>query len=159
MTPSAPLPQTSGTFAARYIVPVPAELADAAIYPVDHVDWEVAAGAVNLHYDLPEGLVGGLVPVSLSGPLAAGDTMIEVAGDNATGVCVATDSTVTCREEFFGLGALPLSMAVVTERAALEYSGPAADRQAVAGLFDTDPIGFVEIDLDSPVLDDHGTDN
>lgn len=159
LTPDQPLPAASGTYAGRYLVPAPAELAEAASYPIDHVDWEVEGGAVNLHYDLPEGLVGGAIPVSLAGPLAPGDRMIELSGEVATGVCVASLSTITCREEFFGLGELPIDMAVVTERAALEYAGPAAHRQELARLFDADPIGFVEIDLDAPVVDDTGDDD
>lgn len=159
MTPDAPLPLVSGTYAGRYLVPAPAELADAASYPIDHVDWEVEAGAVNLHYDLPEGLVGGAIPISLAGSLSAGDRTVELAGEVATGLCVATSTTVTCREDFFGLGELPIDMGVVTERAALEYAGPAADREQLAILFDADPIGFVEIDLETPVLDDRGGDD
>lgn len=159
MTPSAPLPQVSGTYAGRYVVPAPAELADAATYPIDHVEWEVEAGIVNLHYDLPEGLVGGPIPISLAGALGAGDRSVELAGDVATGLCVASAVTVTCREEFFGLGELPISTTVVAERAALEYAGPAAHRQELAILFDADPIGFVEIDLQSPVVDDGGGDD
>lgn len=159
MTPSDPLPLVSGTYAGHYLVPAPAELADAATYPIDHVDWEVEGGSVNLHYDLPEGLVGGAIPVSLAGPLSPGDRMVELDGDVATGVCVATATTVTCREEFFGLGDLPICMTVVTERAAAEYAGPAAHRQQLAVLFDADPIGFVQIDLESPVLDRPGDDD
>lgn len=151
MTPDAPLPRTSGVYAGRYLVPAPAELADAAAYPIDHVEWEVEDGVVNLHYDLPEGLVGGAIPVSLAGDIPAGARTVELAGDTATGLCVATGTAVTCREDFFGLGSLPVSMAVVTERAAIEYAGPAAHREELAILFDADPIGFVEIDLQSPV--------
>jgi hypothetical protein len=50
-------------------------------------------------------------------------------------------------------------MSVVTERAALEYAGPVAHRQELALLFDADPIGFVVIDLESPVLDRPGNDD
>lgn len=99
MTPSAPLPQVSGNYAGRYLVPAPAELADAAPYPIDHVEWEVEGGVVNLHYDLPEGLVGGPIPVSLAGSLAPGARMVELEGDVATGMCVATTTTVTCHED------------------------------------------------------------
>lgn len=154
LTPDAPLPQMSGVHAGRYLVPAPAELAEAAIYPIDHVEWEVEDGLVNLHYDLPEGLVGGAIPVSLAGELSAGATTVELSGDTATGLCVASASLVTCREDFFGLGSLPVSMAVVTARAGIEYAGPAAHREELARLFDADPIGFVEIDLDSLVAGD-----
>lgn len=50
-------------------------------------------------------------------------------------------------------------MTVVNERAALEYAGPAVHRQELARLFDADPIGFVEIDLESPVVDDTADDD
>lgn len=159
MTPDAPLPRASGVYAGRYLVPAPAELADAASYPIDHVEWEVEAGVVNLHYDLPVGLVGGTLPVSLAGEVPAAARTVELAGDTASGMCVATATAVTCREDFFGLGELPISMAVVTERAAAEYAGPAAHREELAILFDADPIGFVEIDLETPVVDDGGGDD
>jgi len=156
LTPGDPLPATTGSYLGRYQVPTSAELAAAATYPVDHVDWTVAAGVVTLHYQLPDGLVGGRIDVTFTGTLPSGGTVVDLAGAVGTGTCVATATTVTCREEFTDLGTLPISMAVVEQVAAMQYAGPVADRVAVAGVFSSDPIGLVEIDLQSPIVDDSG---
>lgn len=153
-TPADALPAVTGTYVGRYLVPVPDELAPAATYSVDHVDWEVQGSAVKLQYDLPEGLVGGRIRVVLDGTLDAGATTMDVAGELATGHCVGSSDLVSCREEFFGLPALPIDMAVVQEAAALEYAGAVADREEVARLFGSDPIGIVELDLTRPVARD-----
>jgi hypothetical protein len=72
------------------------------------------------------------------------------------GSCVAAQTTITCQEHFSNLGVLPISMAVVEAVAATEYTGPVADRARVATVFSSDPIGIVDFDLQSPVVDDHG---
>jgi hypothetical protein len=130
------------------------ELAPAATYPVDHVEWEVEGRRVKLHYDLPEGLVGGRITVELIGTLEADATMMDVAGDIATGHCVGSPEVVSCREEFFGLPELPIDMAVVQEAAAVEYAGAVADREEVALIFSSDPTGIVDLDLSHPVPGD-----
>lgn len=145
------LPAVTGTYGGRYLVPVPDELAAAATYAVDHVDWEVQGSAVKLQYDLPEGLVGGRIRVVLNGTLPAGATTVDVAGELATGQCIGSATLVSCREEFFTLPALPIDMAVVQEAAAVEYAGAVADREEVARLFGSDPIGIIELDLSRPI--------
>jgi hypothetical protein len=48
-------------------------------------------------------------------------------------------------------------MRVVEETAAAEYTGPVADRRAVAEVFGgPDPIGIVDFDVTQPAPDDHG---
>jgi hypothetical protein len=155
MQPSDPLPMASGSYRGQYRVPTSPELAAAALYAVDHIDWTVAAGAVTLHYKLPPALVGGVIDLTLAGPISDGMTQVDVAGAPGVGTCVATTSTITCREEFSDLGVLPISMPVVESLAALQYAGPASDRVSVAMTFASDPIGFVEIDLSSPVPEDN----
>ncbi|MBX3155278.1 MAG: hypothetical protein KF773_04705 [Deltaproteobacteria bacterium] len=152
------LPATSGTYAGRYRVPVAPELAAAADYAVDHVEWIVAGTTVTLHYDLPVGLVGGDLDVTFTGTLAPGATSLDLGGAQGVGRCTATATAITCREEFANLGALPISMDVVEQTAAVDYAGPVADRARVAVVFGSDPIGIVEIDLASPIVDDHGDD-
>lgn len=158
IVPADPLPTTSGTFVGNYRVPVAdaPELEAAASYPVAEVHWTLVGNTVTLDYHLPDGLVGGLIGIDLSGPLAAGATQSDLAGDLAIGTCVAKAQIVTCAEDFGDLGVLPISMAVVDQAAAREYTGPVADRRAVAQRFSTDPIGILEIDFARPVVDDHG---
>src|SRR5690348_300727 len=50
-----PLPTTSGTFQGHYVVPTPPNLAAAARYPVDEVEWGVEGGIATLRYYLPIG--------------------------------------------------------------------------------------------------------
>lgn len=154
--PDQPLPVATGSFAGRYQVPTSPDLAAAATFTVKEVDWTVANGVVTLEYALPVGLVGGSARVSLTGALAG--TQASLTGAVGSGACTATATTVTCREDLVGLGAMPISIAAV-QAAATDYAGPVADRVSVANLFGSDPIGFVEIDLTTPVpfgIDDHG---
>jgi hypothetical protein len=158
--PQDPLPLTSGSYRGTYRVPTSPELAPAATFPLEHdVDWTVANGIVTLHYDLPVGLVGGDLSVTLTGSIEGGDTSLFISGEVGTGTCAAAGTTVTCREVFTGLGVLPIDMAVVEARAATEYSGSVLDRVAVATVFSSDPIGIVDFDLSAPVIDDHGGDD
>ncbi len=152
----APLPRTSGTYVSRYRVPVESELVAAADFAVDHAEWTVAGDAVSLHYNLPVGLVGGVLDLTLTGTLAADATTVELAGPPGVGTCVATAIAVTCREVFSDLGTLPISMARVQQTAATDYAGPVADRMRVAVVFGSDPIGIVELDLQAPVVEDNG---
>jgi hypothetical protein len=155
-TGADPVPHTSGEFAGIYLVPTITDpsLAEAAKYPVEHVEWLVSGGIATLHYDLPPGLVGGDLDVTLSGPIAAGQTVVQLAGTVGAGVCTATGTFVSCREEFTGLGALPISNDVIVQRAALEYAGPADHRVRIASDFASDPIGVVEFDLALPLVED-----
>lgn len=154
--PQDPLPSASGTYAGRYRVPTNPALATAATFDISDVDWTVVGSQVTLHYNLPVGLVGGHIPITLTGQLDPGSTQVMLSGANGVGICVATSTQVTCQEAFAGLGALPLSSAVVEKAATTEYPGPIADRVAVATVFSSDPIGAIDIDLTKPVTDDHG---
>lgn len=156
--PTASFP-ASGSYAGAYRVPVtdPA-LETAAVYPVDHVEWTVIGDTVTLHYDLPPGLVGGKLDVTFTGTLDGTDS-VAIAGPSGAGSCTASGAKVICNEDFANLGALPISMAVVEQRAAVEYPGPVADRRHLATVFGSDPIGIVEIDGATPVIDDKGGDN
>jgi hypothetical protein len=148
-----PVPLQSGDFRGKYVVPTVTDpaLAQAAVFFVDHVEWSVAAGVVTLRYDLPLGLVGGTVDVRLSGSIEPGQTVVHVSGAAGTGVCTASGTAVSCREEFTNLGVLPVSIDVVAQRAAIEYAGPVDHRLQVASEFASDPIGVVEFDVEIPV--------
>lgn len=160
LTPDAAIPRTSGIYASTYRVPVSdPSLELAATFVVDHVEWIVSGDSVTLHYDLPVGLVGGDLDITLTGTLAPDATSVELRSAQGTGTCVATASVLTCHELFANLGALPISLAIVEQTAANEYSGPAADRTRVANSFASEPIGFVDLALDQPVVDDHGGDD
>lgn len=154
--PQDPLPSASGTFAGKYRVPTNPALANAATFDISNVDWTVVGSQVTLHYNLPAGLVGGHIPITLTGQLDPGSTHVALSGANGRGACVATSVQVTCQEAFAGLGVLPLDPTIVEKSAMANYPGPIADRVAVASVFSSDPIGTIDIDLTKPVIDDHG---
>ncbi len=156
--PEAPLPQASGIYSGQYRVPASGALAQAAQFTVDSVDWSVVGSAITLHYNLPVGLVGGHVPITLTGQLDSGSKQLMLAGDHGIGLCVATAFKVVCQEAFSGLGSLPISQTIVEKTAAKDYVGPIAERVAVATVFASDPIGTIDIDLTKPVVDDRGGD-
>lgn len=152
---AAALPTTSGAFRGAYAVPVPAELAAAATFPLDHLDWTVVGDVVTLHYDLPVGLVGGDVRIDLTGRLAPGATEVVLTGAVGSGTCTSDGLRLSCVEQFTGLGSLPISMPLVEQTAAVEYAGPVADRVAVASVFgQPDPIGVATLELTAPVVED-----
>ena len=67
--PGSTIPRTTGEFRGHYAVPVPPDLADASSFAMSDVDWTVSGSTATLHYDLPVGLVGGALSITLSGPL------------------------------------------------------------------------------------------
>lgn len=151
---SEPVPHVSGDFQGSYVVPeADPSLAAAAVFAVDHVEWVVANGVATLHYDLPVGLVGGDLDVTLSGPIEPGQTVVELSSSDGVGTCTTVGTSVSCREVFSGLGALPQSPALVVERATVEYAGAPQDRVDVANTFASDPIGVVHFDVASPALE------
>jgi hypothetical protein len=151
-----PIPTTTGSFTGRYVVPAPSNLASVATFAVPEVDWTVANGIATLHYDLPVGLVGGDVSVTLSGPIAAGAASMQLTNGSGIGSCTAEGTVITCSETFNSLGAMPVSSAVV-QLTALQDHVSVSSRMQVAGFFGTDPIGTVAFDI-SKISDDddHG---
>ena len=73
------VPRTTGDFRGHYVVPAPANLTAAAQFGMAEVEWTVSAGVATLHYDLPVGLVGGDLSVTLSGPIPSGTTTVGAA--------------------------------------------------------------------------------
>jgi len=156
-TGAAQLPTTTQVFGGRYRVPtVTAALEAAAVFTVAEIDWTVVGGVATLHYDLPVGLVGGVLEVTLTGPIDADGTTATLTGEAGTGTCTAGDAGFACLETFTGLGTLPISMTVVEDTARVEYPSGVADRRAVASQFASDPIGIAEVDYAAPVVDDNG---
>jgi hypothetical protein len=149
------VPTGTGSFQGQYVVPVPTNLTAAATFAMTEVNWTVTAGAVTLHYDLPTGLVGGDVPVTLTGSMAAGATTVHLTGTVGAGICTASGTVVSCSEVFGDLGALPISMTVVQQTAQTDNQ-PVSNRVAVAQIFPSDPIGTVSFDITKPSPDDHG---
>lgn len=162
-TPNAgidPLPRTTGYYAGLYRVPtVTPELEAAATFPIESADWIMSGDTVTLHYDLPIGLVGGDVEVTLTGTFAARATSVDVSGAAGTGTCTRDANIVTCLETFTGLGTLPLSMDAVERAASTEYAGPAQHRVDVANVFGSDPIGVLEFDLGRPHVESEHEDD
>ncbi|MBA2539540.1 MAG: hypothetical protein H0V17_07895 [Deltaproteobacteria bacterium] len=157
-TGETPDPSTSiavsGSFAGNYEVPIAPALGDAATFEVDEVEWTVVGDIATLHYDLPRGLVGGKLDVTLSGEIDHATQTVALSSPVGTGTCSLSASIVSCREVFTNLGRLPISIAVVEQIAALEYPGPIEDRVRVATMFASEPIGIVAFDLDAPAIDD-----
>lgn len=153
-TTAQAVPRTTGSFLGHYVVPAPPDLADAALFAMPEVDWSVSRGIATLHYELPLGLVGGDLPVTLTGPCPSGATSVQLSSTNGSGTCTAQGSKITCSESLANLGALPISQAVVVQVAAVEYPGPASDRTAVANFFSSDPIGTIDFDISKPAPDD-----
>jgi hypothetical protein len=149
------MPTGTGSFQGQYVVPVPANLAAAATFAVTEVDWTVSGSTVTLHYDLPTGLVGGDVSITLAGTIAAGASTIQLTGAVGVGTCTASGTVVSCSETFGDLGSLPISMAVVQQTAQTDNQ-PVSNRVAVAQIFPSDPIGTVSFDVTRPSPDDHG---
>jgi hypothetical protein len=148
------VPRSNGSFRGHYVVPAPPNLTAAALFNMTEVEWTIAAGVATLHYDLPVGLVGGDVSVTLSGAIPSGTTAVHLSSNVGTGTCTAQATKITCSEQLANLGALPVSQAVVVQVAATEYPGPASDRTAVASNFSSDPIGTVDFDISQPSPDD-----
>ncbi|NVB82895.1 MAG: hypothetical protein HOV81_31245 [Kofleriaceae bacterium] len=155
-----PLPVTTGHYVGLYRVPtVTPDLEAAATFPIDSADWIISGDTVTLHYDLPIGLVGGDVEVTLTGTFAAGAKSVDVSGPAGTGACTRDANIVTCLETFTGLGTLPVSMEVVERAATAGYAGPTQDRIDVATVFGSDPIGVLEFDLDRPYIESEHEDD
>ena len=152
---SQTIPTTSGSFIGHYVVPTSPDLAAAANFSAPEVDWTVSAGTATLHYELPVGLVGGTLPVTLSGTITSGATSVSLSSASGTGTCTASGTIINCSEAFSNLGALPINMTVVQQTAVADgVSVP--QRTAVANLFPSDPIGTVSLDLSRPAPDDGG---
>lgn len=152
---SQTIPTTSGSFIGHYVVPTSPDLAAAANFSAPEVDWTVSAGTATLHYELPVGLVGGTLPVTLSGPIPSGATSVSLSSASGTGTCTASGTIISCSEAFSNLGTLPINMTVVQQTAVTDGVS-VADRTAVANLFPSDPIGTVSLDLSKPAADDGG---
>ena len=152
---TATMPTANGSWVGHYVVPAPSSLSAAATFNVPEVEWEFLNGVATIHYDLPVGLVGGPVSVSLSGPMSSGATGIQLTTGSGTGSCTAQGNIVTCSETFGDLGNLPMNPTVVQQTATLDSVTPAS-RMQVANLFGADPIGTVSFDLTQPADDDGG---
>src|SRR5689334_10680027 len=88
----------SGRFSGTYEVPVPVELASAAVFSVPEIDWAIENGVAKLDYDLPLGLVGKQIHLSFEGPFTAGSGTVSLAGAAGTADCEITLPIVSCTE-------------------------------------------------------------
>lgn len=142
---------TPSVYRGTYEVPVTADLAAAAIYDVAEVEWTVTGGAVELHYDLPMGLVGQKIRIDFKGTVDAGAGTADLASTIGDAQCTVAASAVSCLENMPGLKPITPDLAVVEQLAATELAGQTSQRVEVAKQFSVDPIGIVHIDLTSPV--------
>jgi len=150
------VPSSSGSWVGHYVVPSSPALAGAATFAVPEVKWTVTSGVATLHYDLPVGLVGGEVSVTLSGTMSSGGaSSLQLTTGSGVGSCSALGTIVTCSETFGNLGSLPVNMAIIQTTATQDNVAPAS-RVAVANAFGIDPIGTVTFDLSQPADDDDG---
>lgn len=153
---AATVPTTSGSFQGHYVVPAPADLASAATFAMPEVSWTVANGTATLHYELPLGLVGGVLPITVTGPITSTSTTVQLTSIQGTGSCTAQGTKITCSEAFGNLGTLPMNTAVVQQVATQDSISPTSSRLAVANIFSSDPIGTVDLDLSVPAPDNGG---
>jgi len=159
-SPVAPPPASSeSAFRGSYEVPVPANLAAAAQYPVASIHWSVTQGVGRLTYDLPLDLVGRSIGLSFEGPIDASGGTATLTGNAGRADCVIDSASVVCHETMNGLSPLSPDYGVVEKLAAADYAGPAADRVDVAQRFAGDPIGIVHVDLAAPVSNGSGSQN
>src|SRR5262245_29861031 len=79
---SSSVPTSSGIFLGHDQVPTSSDLEAAATFNLADVKWSVLNGVATLHYDLPVGLVGGDLAVTLSGPIASGATSVTLTAAN-----------------------------------------------------------------------------
>lgn len=138
---------TGGEYPGVYEVPVPSELAAAASYPVESVEWEVRDGIASLKYDLPRALVGRQLRVEMEGPIDEEAGTASLSGEVGTATCEIDGGSIECLEQMPGLQPVEPDYAII-EELAQDYDGPAADRIAVAERFAGDPIGIVKLNLD-----------
>lgn len=139
---------TRGEYPAVYEVPVPAELASAASYPVDTVEWEVRDGIASLKYDLPAGLIGKELRIEMEGPIDEDTQTASLTGVAGTATCEISAVGIECLENMPGLMPIEPDLELVEALAADQYDGPVADRLDVAKRFAGDPIGIVRFELD-----------
>ena len=127
---------------ATYSVPVPAELADQATFPVDSVSWNATAERASLKYDLPPELVGTRARVALDGAFDPARGVYALSGPAGTAECTVAGASLTCNERLPGV---PVDVARATELAA--GSPGAAKRAEVIRRFGVDPIGILTATL------------
>jgi hypothetical protein len=131
-----------------YEVPVPTALAAAATFTMNETHWRVdASGKARLSYDLPIGLVGGIVRVSFEGPYDASTQTATMTGPPGTSVCSIAGSTLVCHETMPGLLPIAADPTIIAAAAAADYAGPLQHRVDVAALFGGDPVGILRVNL------------
>jgi hypothetical protein len=140
-------PTEHATGNATYRVPVEAELAPFATYPLDRVRFEVEEDQVRIRYAFPRWLSGVSAGVVLEGNYAEDVTSFDVtAGDLGSGSCTRTGASFECHEDLPGLD---VDREGAAERM-LDAELPSAEveqRLRVTDVFSTDPIGILAFDL------------
>jgi hypothetical protein len=100
-----------------------------------------------LKYDLPIGLVGGAVNVTMTGEMDNATSTTILTGDAGEASCAIVDQVVTCHEQLSGIGAMPINMEEVRRVAVAEFRGPVSAREDIATIFGSDPIGIASFNL------------
>jgi hypothetical protein len=126
--------------AGTYSVPVSAELAPYASYPVGSINFCWNADLVTLGYKLPALVLGKAEHVAFVGPWNPSTARFELSGEDGTGICERAGTTWTCTEEFVSIG-------VDLTELSKELEGLPAEqvngRLEVSKLFGQDPIGVL----------------
>ncbi len=138
-------------FSGAYDVPVPPELAAAATYATAHIHWTTQDGAARLEYDLPQGLVGGVVHVEFAGAFDPQANKATLTGAAGSAECTVSATSVSCLEHMPGILPLQPDMAMVEAFSRQDYAGPVQHRVEVTRRFIGDPIGIVRFELDTGV--------
>jgi hypothetical protein len=135
---------------ADYFVPVDAELAPFATYPVKRVSFARDEGSVRIKYGFPRWLGGVRQPVELRGSYVPGAPGFDVTiTDLGTGHCTHEGARFECRELLPGISIdLEQAESIMREDGLPERE--IEGRLRVSSEFAADPIGIVSFDLIEP---------
>jgi hypothetical protein len=132
---------------ATYRVPVPDSLSAWASYPVEEVEFERSGSRVQIRYPFPRWLSGDSENIELEGVAPAGADGFDVTADQGSGRCTRTGSRFECLETLPGL---EIDRDKARDR--MVDAGLAAteveQRLEVTRIFEADPIGILEFELD-----------
>jgi hypothetical protein len=132
---------------ATYRVPVPEALSAWATYPVEEVEFERSGSRLQIRYPFPRWLSGDSENIELEGVAPAGAEAFEVTADQGSGRCTRTGSRFECLETLPGL---EIDRDKARER--MFDAGLAAteveQRLEVTRIFEADPIGILEFELE-----------
>lgn len=138
---------TQVSFAATYSVPVTADLAEHAAWPLakNAAHATLTGDQLEVSYGLPLSLVGKPSGYEFTGTVENG--FAEVSGDGVHGICMlAGDVRLSCMLKY---PRLHINPEVADKELAKTFSGEALlSRSRVIRLFGNDPAGILQVDIE-----------